>query len=159
MNNSKIFLLVFCFLFSSSAMADQASETEAAKLLDSMDMQTALDRMIDVALDTRISQKPEIAPYRNVMRAFFAKYMSYASLKPQMIAIYANEFSASELAEARAFYATPTGQAFISKMPALMAKGAEMGAQSVKDHIPELQEAIENESKRIKELQGASQSP
>jgi hypothetical protein len=140
-------------------MADKASEAEAAKLLDTMDMQTALENVIDAMLDAQIQQKPEMAPYKDVMHAFFSKYMSYSALKPQFVTTYATEFSASELSEARAFYSTPTGKKFLSKMPTLMSKGAEIGTQSIQDHIPELQEAIRNESKRLQALQQANKHP
>ncbi len=148
-----VFALVLCF--SSAACAQEASKVEAARLLDAMDMAGMLDSSIDVSLDAQIQANPEMAPYRAVMHTFFSKYMSYAALKPQLVDIYAAEFSASELAETAAFYATPTGKKLLAKLPMLMGKGAQLGQQTIQGHVPELQEAIKAEAERLQKLQAA----
>src|SRR4249919_1337971 len=158
MKGAMAFLLFLSILFSASAVADQRSELAASKLLDSMDMKTLLDGAIEASLDSQISQSPEMAPYKEIMRAFCAKYMSYDALRPKLVSAYASEFSASELSEAAAFYATPTGKKILSKLPTLLSKGAEIGQEAVKGHIPELQQAIQAESLRLQELQSASKS-
>jgi len=151
--------LVLFALFSSPSWADQASEAAAEKLFESMDMESAMDQIIDVSLDAEIAQKPELAPYKPVMRSFFVKYMSYSALKPRFVEIYAVEFSAEELTQAADFYSTPTGKKLLSKLPALMSKGAEIGMQVVQQHLPELQASIKEESERLKRLQDASTRP
>lgn len=149
----KAVLLLVVMMFSGVAFADQAARVEAEALLDTMGMQVTLDKAIDVMLDAHIKQTPELAPYRGVMLVFFKKYMSYESLKPDLINIYESEFSASELREVRAFYATPTGQKMIEKIPQLMGKGAEMGARRVQEHIQELKQMINDEEERLKKSQ------
>ena len=152
-------LLLIAITFSCVACADQAARVEAEALLDTMGMQGTLDKAIGVLLDAQIKQTPELAPYRGVMLDFFKKYMSYESLKPDLISIYESEFSASELREVRAFYATPAGQKMIEKIPQLMGKGAEIGARRVQDHIEELKQMINDEVKRLGKSQqeGAAQ--
>ncbi len=44
------------------------------------------------------------------MKALFAKYMNWASLKDDMVKIYMAEFTAPELKELTAFYQTPVGK-------------------------------------------------
>jgi len=156
MKLSNALALATLVLLSAPAWADQASEAAAENLFESMDMDSAMDRIIDVSLDAEISQKPQLAPYKPVMRSFFVKYMSYSALKPQLVSIYASEFTAEELAQASEFYSTPTGKKLLSKLPALMTKGAEIGMQVVQEHLPELQAAIKEEADRLQELQGAS---
>ena len=150
-----LLVLTLALFFSGNVMANEASRVEAAKMLDALNMASVLDTAIDVSLDAQIAASPEIAPYRAVMRAFFAKYMSYPALKPQLIDIYASEFTASELAETSAFYATETGQKLLGKLPSLMSKGAQLGQQSIQDHISELEAAIKEEAARIQALEGA----
>jgi hypothetical protein len=151
-----LFVITLAFTFSGVAQADDSSKAEAEKMLQVLDMENMLNKVIDAALDTQIASKPEMAPYKNVMRAFFSKYMSYSALKPQLIDIYASEFSAGELAEASSFYSTPTGHKFLLKVPLLMSKGAELGRQSIQGHIPELLDAVKAESERLKALQGSA---
>jgi hypothetical protein len=77
------------------------------------------------------------------MKSFLGKYMSWPSLKDDMVKIYMTEFTEPELKELTAFYNTPLGKKTVQKMPALMAKGAEMGQKRVQEHLPELQAAIQ----------------
>lgn len=152
-----LWTLVFAFGFLGNAQAanDEQAEAAALRLLDVMNMDAILKGTMDVALEAQLSQNPEVAPYRHVFQAFFAKHMSYEALKPKLAAIYAAEFSAAELDEAAAFYATPSGKKFLEKTPALMQKGSDVAQEAIAAHIPELQLAIKEESLRLQKLQEA----
>lgn len=145
----RLVLFVLAMLASGVAWSDEAAKNEAAKLLDTMGMETMLERAIETSLDMQIKQQPSIAPYKDVMLAFLRKYMSYKSLKPEFVEIYATEFTASELKEMRAFYETPTGKKAIAKMPELYNKGAQIGSARVQEHLPELKEMIQAESAKM----------
>ena len=126
-----------------AAHADEAARRKAAEsLLQLMDMQAVLTQSIDQMLDMQIKQNPMIAPYQQEMKDFFAKYMSWQSLKEDIINIYAAEFTESELAELNKFYQTPVGRKALQKTPLLLAKSAELGQKRVQEHLPELQQAI-----------------
>ena len=107
MKYMRFFVLALTIAFSGGAFADEASEVASEKMLEALDMPKVLDGAIEVALDGQIASKPEMAPYKGVMRQFFAKYMSYSALKPQLVAIYSSEFTANELAEATEFTQLP----------------------------------------------------
>jgi len=151
---SKVILLVVLFVNYGQSVADNSSKKEAEILLSTMGMETALEQTISQMLDIQLQQNPTLAPFKQVMLRFFNKHMSYESLKPEMIAIYSEAFTSTELKEINAFYKTPTGSKTIEKMPELMAKGGQIGAQRVQDNIQELQEMIKAESERIQKLQG-----
>jgi hypothetical protein len=120
-------------------------------MLDAMDMQGTLDKVIEVSIDSQVKAQPALEPYRGVLQEFFRKYMSYESLKPRMIEIYAEAFSAQELAEIRAWYASPTGRKALKLMPSLMQKGAEVGQQQVEAHMPELLKMVQDQTDRLKQ--------
>lgn len=145
-------VLILGLLASAPVLADEQAEAAAARLLDAMNMEATLKGTVDAALEAQLAQKPEMAPYREVFRAFFEKHLRYEALKPRLAAIYAAEFSAAELDEATAFYATPTGRKFLEKTPTLFSKGAEIGQEAIASHLPELQEAIRVESERLQKL-------
>ena len=107
-----------------------------------MDMQAVLTQSVDQMLDMQIKQNPAIAPYQQEMKDFFAKYMSWQSLKDDIIGIYASEFTEAEMNEMNRFYQTPVGKKALQKTPLLLAKGAELGQKRVQEHLPELQQAI-----------------
>jgi hypothetical protein len=144
----KLFLrtlaMVIAFGQMTAVRADQASHRAAAEaLLGLMNMDKVMTESLDTMLQMQIKQNPAIAPYEPQMRAFFKKYMSWESLKEDMIKIYLAEFTEEELKELLKFYQTPVGKKTIQKMPSLLAKGAELGQQRVQQHLPELQEAIQ----------------
>ena len=153
MKLSKVILLVVLFVSYGQSFADNNSKKEAEILLSTMGMDTALEQTISQMLDIQLQQNPTLAPFKQVMLRFFNKHMSYESLKPEMVAIYSEAFTSTELKEINAFYKTPTGSKTIEKIPELMAKGGQIGAQRVQDNIQELQEMIKVESERIQKLQ------
>jgi hypothetical protein len=147
------FLLLAFLCVSSISSADTASEKEAEKLLSIMGMEQVLEQSISQMLDVQLQQNPALAPYKGVMLEFFSKHMSYESLKPDMLKIYSNEFTAEELKKINSFYATDVGKKTIEKMPILMVQGGQIGAARVQENIGELQEMIKVESERIQNLQ------
>ena len=151
---SKYILLAALIISSSHTFADNDSRKEAELLLSTMGLDEALEQSISQMLDVQLQQNPTLAPFKQVMLKFFNKHMSYESLKPEMITIYAEAFTSTELKEINAFYKTPTGAKTIEKLPELMAKGGQIGAQRVQDNIHELQDMIKVESERIQKLQG-----
>ena len=127
-----------------TARADEASHRKAAEtLLGLMDMESLLAQSVDQMVQIQAQQNPAIAPYQAEMKAFLGKYMSWASMKEDMAKLYVAEFTEPELNELVKFYQTPVGKKTIQRMPALMAKGAEIGQKRVQQHLPELQAAIQ----------------
>ena len=134
---------------SATTRADEASHRKAAdSLFVLMGMETLISQSVDQMLAIQMQQNPALAPYQAQMKAFLSKYMSWASLKDDMAKIYMAEFSESELNELNKFYQTPLGKKTVQKMPALMAKGAEIGQKRVQEHLPELQAALAADKKK-----------
>ena len=102
----------------------------------------SFDKLVDQMLETQLKQRPEAAAIAPEMRAFFSKYMSWNSLKSDMVDIYTRTFTEAELRDITKFYQTPTGRKMSSALPQLMQAGMEIGQKRVQDHLPELQEAI-----------------
>ena len=78
----------------STALADTKSHRKAAEdLLQIMGTESQMERSIDQSLDAQIKVNPAIGPFKDVMKKFLAKHMSYASLKEELITIYVEAFS------------------------------------------------------------------
>ncbi len=145
------FTVVLCatiaFLQPLTARADEASHRAAAEaLLNLMDMEKLMGQSVDQMLQMQVQQNPAIAAYQTQMKAFLGKYMSWASMKDDLVKIYTSEFTEPELKELTAFYQTPLGRKTVQKMPALLQKGAEIAQKRVQEHLPELQAAIQTEA-------------
>jgi len=153
MNFSKVFVLITALGMSSMSLADAASEKEAEKLLDMVGTQEVMEQSMSQMLDIQLQQNPALAPYKGVMMEFLNKNMSYESLKPDLVKMYSEEFTSSELREINAFYSTNVGKKSIEKMPKLMMQGGQLGATRVQENINDLQAMIQAESERIQKLQ------
>ena len=154
MRHRVLALLPLAFALAVSAQAQQpsASHVKAVEeLLQAMNVSVAMDRTIDVMLKAQIDANPEIKPYEDIMRQFLAKYLSWESVKPGMIQMYAEAFTEPELRELAAFYRTPLGQKAMTQLPELVQKGSALGQKAIQDHLPELQEAI---AKKMQESGG-----
>jgi hypothetical protein len=101
-----------------------------------------MTEMTSRMLDMQLEQRPEMKAVEPEMRAFLTKYMSWQSMKDELVQLYAQEFTEKELKELNKFYQTPTGRKTIQKMPMLMQSGMEIGQRRVQEHLPELQKAI-----------------
>jgi hypothetical protein len=159
MRNRVLTLLALTFLLAAGAQAQQPSASHAQaveELFQAMNMSNILDQSIDVMLKAQIEANPQLKQLEGVMREFMTKYLSWESVKPGMLQLYAEAFTEPELRELSAFYRTPLGQKTVTKMPELFQKGAALGQKAVQDHLPELQEAI---AKKMKESEGTDKKP
>ena len=150
---SRVIVLITALGVSSMSLADVASEKEAEKLLDMVGTQAVMEQSMSQMLDIQLQQNPALAPYKGVMMEFLNKNMSYESLKPDLVKMYSEEFTSSELREINAFYSTDVGKKSIEKMPKLMMQGGQLGATRVQENINDLQAMIQAESERIQKLQ------
>jgi hypothetical protein len=128
---------------SAAATPVSASHRKAAEeLLATTGSEKNMAEMTSRMLDAQLEQRPEMKPVEPEMRAFINKYMSWQSIKDDLVQLYAQEFSEKELKELNKFYQTPVGRKTIQKMPMLMQAGMEIGQKRVQEHLPELQKSI-----------------
>ncbi len=134
------------------ARADGPSHREAAEnLLQAMNMEKQMQSALDEVLSLQVKTQPALAPYKDVMKKFLNKHLSYAALKDELIKIYVEEFTETELRQATAFYKTPAGKKMAEKNAALMARSMKLGEERVRLHQDELRKMIEDEVKKPKD--------
>jgi len=133
------------------ARADEASHRQAAEeLLQVMNIEKQMETAMNQMLDIQMRTQPTIAPYRDVLRKFLSKHLSFAALKDDLVQIYMDEFTESELRQISAFYKTSAGKKIIEKGPILIQKGMQLGVQRVAKHQGELKQMIEEAKKQKK---------
>jgi hypothetical protein len=79
-----------------------------------------------------------------IMNTFMGKYMNWDSIKDQMAALYAQEFTEKELKDLSVFYRSPLGTKLNQKQPVLFQKSSQLGQQMVQSHQVELQQMMGN---------------
>ncbi|KUG06984.1 hypothetical protein ASU33_06595 [Solirubrum puertoriconensis] len=133
---------------STATAAVSAGQRKAAEdLMLAMQMEKNTNSALDQMLTAQLTQRPELKPVEPEMRNFLTKYMGWASLKEDMVQLYASEFSEKELKDLTKFYSSSTGQKFIGKQSALMIAGMELSQRRMQENLPELQRSIEAKMK------------
>jgi hypothetical protein len=136
----------------SRAWADEESHRAAAEdLLKATNTEKTMQAAIDQMLAVQLKANPRMEPFKDVMKKFLSKHVSYAAVKEDLISMYTAEFTEDELKEIATFYRTPTGKKAIAKLPVLMQKGAELGLKRVQENSAELKQMIEDEIKKQRE--------
>ncbi|QXV66130.1 DUF2059 domain-containing protein [Mucilaginibacter achroorhodeus] len=147
----KLKLLIIALLFCAGARAQTTPDITPAHLKAAEDLLkvTQADMLFKQNMGTMLKQastnipEDKRAKFIEVMNTFVAKYVSWETLRDQMAAAYAKEFTAAELKGLIAFYSTDLGKKLLAKQPALVSKGAEIGQQMVQSHQVELQQMME----------------
>lgn len=130
----------------STASADEKSHRAAAeKVLEVTNTEDTMKKSIANVLDMQTKAQPALGQFRPVMEKFFAKHLSYAAIKEELIDLYVTEFTEEELKGLADFYATPLGKKAVEKLPVLMSKGGEIGMKRVQQNQAELQQMIRDE--------------
>jgi len=153
----KLSLILIITAFPMMSSADQASHLKAAEgLLASININQTMTETVDQMVDNQIATNPQMAPFKEIMRGFFLKYMTGDVLTEFLSRVYMEEFTEEELIDLTNFYKTPTGKKAIKKLPTLTLKGAQWGQKQVNDNLDELRGLIAEEAKRLEKSKAAS---
>jgi uncharacterized protein len=126
-----------------SAHAQSEAHHEAERLLVAIDMQKVLDDSLTHTLDVLLRSDPQMQPFRAVFERFFRKHLSFEKLKPELVRMYAETFSAGELRQLTDFYATPVGKKALRTLPQLMNRASDLGMAQVQANREELTRELE----------------
>lgn len=153
--------LAFCALAITPLPAAEAPEAPAPidpaeELMHMLHLDVVMNQFLETMLKAQIQANPKLADFEDVMRDFMTKYLSFEGLKPDMIRLYKEHFTDTELREMISFYRTQTGQKCVDQMPSLLQQGGELGRNRVTEHMDELKAAIEA---RIKEMSKPEKTP
>jgi len=155
MKRLSIILMLLILGLTLQAQEMTSHEKAAERLLEATKSERLMDATMQNMLDLQVESNPQMAPMRSAMEAFFEKYISYKSVKSNLIALYVESFTEDELNTIADFYGTPTGKKAITVMPDVMAKSMKIGQQRVQDNMQELQLVLMN---AMAEHQAASDS-
>jgi len=136
-------LILFFFPQLGRSQAAGAAPSPAAEelvrlLYDSED----LNGIAGVVVDAKIQADPQLQPYREVMLTWLKKALSWDSLGPSMVRLYASELSEAELRDLIAFYKTPTGRKLLARGPSMTEGMIHNVFTLVKDRQGEIEELV-----------------
>ena len=76
--------------------------------------------------------------------------MSWATMQPQMAALYSDVFTQEEIDGLISFYQSPTGRVMVSKMPQIMQKSMALTQQMMMQALPRVQAAMQDVLKQAR---------
>jgi uncharacterized protein len=123
--------------------AAPAQRKTVERFLAITNMEQLYAQSLEASIAGQLQANPPLKDYEDILRSFMDKYGSYRALKPDLVRLYAETFSEADMQEAIRFYQTDFGKRFLGKMPELMARGNQIGAQRVQEHLPELVEKVQ----------------
>jgi len=143
--------LALLLSFASTALADEASHRKAVEsLMSAMKMESSIKTGINQMLELQLQASPQLAPFKDTVREFFEKYLSWAALQPHYVKLYMETFSETEIRDMVTFFNTPTGKKAAAKLPELGVKGAELGAKVMKEHMGDLMRLLREAAEKQK---------
>lgn len=108
------------------------------------------------AMIKTMTQTGPMALMRDVFEQWAHTYLTWDTLRPEIIQLYARTFSTDDMVQAAAFFRTPAGQHFAANSGVLMTEAGKIGQRVAQLHSAELEAAIQ---KRITEIQAQQSKP
>lgn len=139
--------VLFIALFTSplSLTAGEAERQAVNELLDVTRFEKMMDDSINASIQMVNQMSPEMANHEAILRKFYKKYMSAESLRQDLVEMYSEIFSVSELKDITAFYKSKTGQKAMEKLPEIMQRSMQIAQKRVMENMGELQEMLAQE--------------
>jgi len=82
---------------------------------------------------------PDVQKFESRIFDMLGERLAWERMKPEFVRIYDETFTLEELQGIVAFYRSPTGQALLTKMPALITRSGQVSQAQVRDVVPQVQ--------------------
>ena len=138
-----------------TAITDPARLRAASELLEAVGGEAQFAQTQALMIEAMTQSEP-MSLMRDVIQDWSHTYMTWEALRPEMLQLYARSFSTEDMVQTTSFLRTPAGRHFTAKTGSLMSEGAKIGQRIARQHMAELQAAIQ---KRITELQAQRAQP
>lgn len=116
--------------------ADEQSHRQAVEeLLTAMRMDVTLTKSIEMQM-TAGGGSPEMV---EATKEFYSKYLTWDSVKPELLATYMEKFTEAEIRDLAKFYRTSVGQKLLEAQPALSAAVTKILMDRTREHMDEYQ--------------------
>jgi Uncharacterized protein conserved in bacteria len=136
---------------------------QAHKRLDTM--QALVGEMMHKANEQALAGQPADAGEQKILDVQAAKFsalmkdqLSWNSLEPVYVDLYSKNFTQKEVDDMIAFYKSPSGQAMVAKMPAVMGQAVQVMQGKMAALMPQLRQISEDTTNQLKAYKASKQS-
>jgi len=150
--------VVFALLAATPAAAQSVPANDSAKV-ESIRKLIGMSRMEGFLTQTRAQlfasysanlTMPGMSEMLDRMRAFFDKHLTFAEVENDVIAVYREVYSETEVQQLIRFYESPVGQRMITTLPVLNARLSELARARMAALLPQLQQELINPPTEIR---------
>lgn len=124
------------------APTDSARPETIERLLVAADVERQYTQAIENAAAARLRANPAMAADANLIEAFIRRYASFDAVKPDVLLLYRQFFSESEVEERIRFSQSDFGRRFMPRLDALALRSGELSAERIRAHASEVTAAI-----------------
>ncbi len=129
--------------------AQQDTHLQAAEgFLVAMKVPEQMKQATDDYIDLMLEGQPMMAPYRDTIKAFYDKYVSWDALRTEYLQIVISLWSEQDLKDLTAFFDSEIGQRFVNQQGELFQKTSELGFRAAQEHQDELIANIQAEAEK-----------
>jgi hypothetical protein len=136
-----VFLAPVCRAENSAELANKILELSGA----SESIRESFEGVIKPSLDQMRAQGAPAELVDSIeaeARKFFSDNFNWEEVRPQVVLLFTDAFTESELRDFYSFYKTPTGQKVFSKLPVLRQQTVAVAMSGVRAKMPEFQERV-----------------
>jgi hypothetical protein len=165
-------LLVLVLCLPLTVRADEASRrVKAQELVTLLRLDTLMQQMMDtvqkqtsaMALQSSRSartpqQQARLDDFNKKVFALIESRMGWQAMEPDILDLYARNFTDEELDAMLVFYKSPAGVAVIAKTPTITAQSSQMAMERMTKLMPELNQMVQDFAKAEKDA-GAAGTP
>lgn len=143
---SLVCLIVFPLIASAATDTHRQAAEQLLLVTNSEKMMERVHTQMEIMTQNIIKQSGVPAEKMDTAQQYMqrimdlvATEMSWDKLKPQMIDIYVEVYTESELSDIVAFYQSPAGKKFIAKMPELVNAAMKINQATLQKIMPKIQ--------------------
>ncbi|MDD2055930.1 DUF2059 domain-containing protein [Pseudomonas sp. JQ170] len=105
------------------------------------------------------SKKAVLDSYQAKANAALDQAIGWNKLKPDMVKLYTNTFTESELKDLVAFYQSPLGKKVLEKMPQVTQQSAQLTQQKLESAVPVVNKLLADMTKELDPNAGKAAAP
>ena len=140
------------------SFAEINAEHESELLYTTLKFNDIMEKNLHVYVDQSLKRNPIAVKYKNRVISFYRKHVGPESLKPYVIDIMIEMFTAQELKKLNTFYASPTGNKSLKLMPALSKEIFKIAQQNLEENIGVLRNELLEKIKSEPDFMNKSQN-
>lgn len=153
----RVWSIILCLALVASPAWAQTTAKKDGKLRELVSLMN-VDAMIDdiytqmevmmqnmsAQLGVQPAEQPTFDEYHNKLMLVIREEMSWAKMEPEMLKIYAANFTDAQIDDLITFYKSPTGRALVEKLPAINRDAMQMGQAMMAGAMPKVQKIVED---------------